>query len=341
MGAQHQGATSGAMWLRPENSTPQPVARAIKSGQMNDILEHLRQLEQSTPVLVALFDPSDRLRHANEAFRAAMFIAEGEDITWEEMVRRNYHAGRGTVIETQDIDAWIIVHRSRRGKERHKVFEVDFHDGRWLLVTQVVSADGWMLAHAVDVTAFRPDERAMRLARDRALYASYTDDLTGVANRRFVSARVADMLAPEGPGGAFCLIDLDQFKGINDRFGHQTGDLILRDFAARMVREVRRSDCFGRVGGEEFVLAMPATPACAARAIVERALDVVRLARPLMGAPDFSYSFSAGIAESRPGDTFADLYGRADRALYAAKMNGRNRVQVEQEQPPPSIASAR
>ncbi|MCG5235996.1 sensor domain-containing diguanylate cyclase [Xanthobacter oligotrophicus] len=307
---------------------------------MNDILEHLRQLEQSTPVLVALFDASDRLRYANAAFRAAMFIAEGEEISWEEMVRRNYHAGRGTIINTSDIDEWIIVHRSRRGKERHKVFEVDFHDGRWLLVTQVVSADGWMLAHAVDVTAFRPDERAMRLDRDRALYASYTDDLTGVANRRFVAARVADMLAPDGPGGAFCLIDLDQFKAINDRFGHQAGDLILRDFAARMAREVRRADCFGRVGGEEFVLVLPATSAGAARGIVEQALDMVRLARPLTHQPDFSYSFSAGIAQSRLGDTFADLYNRADRALYAAKMAGRSRIHVEQDRPPSAVASA-
>ncbi|MDI4657341.1 sensor domain-containing diguanylate cyclase [Xanthobacter autotrophicus] len=306
---------------------------------MQEALQYLQLLQEKTPVLVALFDASDRLRYANAAFRAAMFIAEGEDITWEEMVRRNYHAGRGTIINTSDIDEWIIVHRSRRGKQRHKVFEVDFHDGRWLLVTQTVSTDGWMLAHAIDVTAFRPDERAMRLDRDRALYASYTDDLTGVANRRFVAARVADMLAPDGLGGAFCLIDLDHFKGINDRFGHQAGDLILRDFAARMVREVRRSDCFGRVGGEEFVLAMPATSAGAARALVERALDVVRLARPLPERPDFAYSFSAGIAHSRPGDTFADLYARADRALYAAKMAGRSRIHLEQDMPTPPSAT--
>ena len=296
---------------------------------MQEAFRYLQLLQEEAPVLVGLFDACDRLRYANAAFRAALFVAEGEDITWEEMVRRNFHARRGTVIDTPDIDQWIIVHRSRRGKQRHKSFEVDFHDGRWLLVTQTVSADGWMLAHAVDVTSFRPDERAMRLARDRALYASYTDDLTGVANRRFVTARVADMLAPDGPGGAFCLIDLDHFKGINDRFGHQAGDSILRDFAARMAREVRRSDCFGRVGGEEFVLVMPATPGRAARAMVERALDVVRLARPLAAAPDFSYSFSAGIAQSRPGDTFADLYGRADHALYVAKTDGRDRVHVE------------
>lgn len=306
---------------------------------MSDVLEQLRRLEQSTPVLVALFDASDRLRYANAAFRAAMFIAEGEEISWEEMVRRNYHAGRGTIINTSDIDEWIVAHRSRRGKQRQKVFEVDFHDGRWLLVTQTVSDDGWMLAHAIDVTAFRPDEREMRLARDRAVYASYTDELTGLANRRFVTARVADMQAQDGPGGTFCLIDLDNFKTINDRFGHQAGDTILRDFALRMVQQIRRADCFARVGGEEFVLTLPATSADAARLIVERILAVVQLARPLPERPDFSYSFSAGIAQSHPGDTFTDLYSRADRALYAAKMAGRSRIHLEKDMPPPSIAT--
>ncbi|QRG04819.1 GGDEF domain-containing protein [Xanthobacter dioxanivorans] len=296
---------------------------------MTELLDHTRALYEITPLLVALYDPSDRMRYANAACRAAHFIAEGETPTWEEMVRRNHAARRGVVITTADFDAWVVSTRSRRGKVPYRTFETGFYDGRWVLVTETVAENGWMLTIAVDVTAFRSDERAVRQDRDRAISASHTDELTSVSNRRFVAARAADMLAAGGPGGCLCVLDLDNFKYINDRYGHQAGDCILRDFAVRIVGQVRRSDCFGRVGGEEFVLVLPATGVVEAELIVERMLAAVRLSRPQPEHPAFAYTFSAGIAQARAGDTFADIYGRADRALYLAKLDGRNRVRID------------
>jgi diguanylate cyclase (GGDEF)-like protein len=118
-----------------------------------------------------------------------------------------------------------------------------------------------------------------------AIKASYTDDLTGVANRRFVTARMEEMLARLTAGktvlGCVCVLDLDNFKYINDRFGHLGSDIILRDFAMRIQREVRRSDCFGRIGGEEFLLVLPDTSTDAAEFIVERMLAAIRISRPL------------------------------------------------------------
>ncbi|MGO7808034.1 GGDEF domain-containing protein, partial [Rhizobium ruizarguesonis] len=83
----------------------------------------------------------------------------------------------------------------------------------------------------------------------------------GVANRRFVMARVDDMLAAAQHGSIVCLVvfDIDNFKHINDRLGHQAGYVVLRDFAHRIHQNVLRNDCFGRVGGEEFVLVRPST----------------------------------------------------------------------------------
>lgn len=306
---------------------------------MRNSLEHLSTLYEATPVLVAAYDAFDRLRYANPAFRAAFFVAPDEAPTWGEIVRRNHQAGRGTVIATPDIEAWLVSTAARRGKVPYRAFETDMVDGRWFLMTEtVVAPSGWMLCIASDITALRSDERAVRQDRDQALKAAHTDDLTGIANRRFITARVADMLAPGGPGGCLCALDLDNFKYINDRHGHQAGDAILRDFATRVLEQVRRADCFGRVGGEEFVLVMPSTGAAEAALIVERMLALVRLSRPLPQRPDFAYSFSGGVAQARPGDTFADIYGRADRALYAAKMEGRNRVLIDEE-PPPDVAN--
>lgn len=306
---------------------------------MPDPVDHLRELYDTTPVLVAAYDSFDRLRYANPSFREAFFLAEGEEPIWAEMMRRNHAARRGTVIAPADFDAWLVSTVSRRGKTPYRAFETDLYDGRWLLMTETVSPSGWMLCIASDITAFRPDERAVRQARDFALKAAQTDDLTGVANRRFVTARVEDMLAESGPGGALCVLDLDNFKYINDLIGHIAGDEVLRDFAARINGQVRRKDCFGRIGGEEFVLVLPGTGAAEAELIVERMLALVRLSRPLAARPEFAYTFSAGIAIGAPSTGFADLYARADRALYAAKLAGRNRIALDTGSPPADVAA--
>lgn len=296
---------------------------------MTETVDQLRSLFDATPVLVAAYDRFDRLRYANAAFRSAFFVAEDETPTWAEIMRRNHELRRGTVIAAADFDAWLFSTLSRRGKTPYRSFETDLYDGRWLLMTESVSPAGWMLCIASEVTAFRADERTVRQDRDSALKAAQTDDLTGVSNRRFITARVEDMLAPGGPGGALCVLDLDNFKYINDLRGHLAGDTVLRDFAARIHGQLRRADCFGRVGGEEFVLVLPATSAEEAALIIERMLALVRMSRPLPQWPDFAYTFSAGVAAAGTGSTFADAYFRADRALYAAKMAGRNRIHLD------------
>ena len=105
-------------------------------------------------------------------------------------------------------------------------------------MTETVEGDGWMLCMAADITNLRTRGRTVRQDRDMAIKASYTDDLTGVANRRFVTARMEEMLQTSNAAGdvvgCVCILDLDNFKYINDRFGHQAGDIILRDFAKRI-----------------------------------------------------------------------------------------------------------
>ncbi|WP_434714834.1 GGDEF domain-containing protein (plasmid) [Rhizobium sp. YTUHZ045] len=297
---------------------------------MDETIEQLLHLSAQTETLMAVYDGDDRLRYANSAFRSAFFIEPEETPLWPDLMRRNFELGRGTVIRTDNFEEWLRSTQSRRGKIGYRAFETDLADGRWLWMTEAVQKNGWMLCIASDITRLKVHGRTVRQDRDQAIKASYTDELTGVANRRFVMARVEDMLAAvrHGSSGCLAVFDIDNFKRINDRLGHHAGDLVLRDFAHRIHQNVRRNDCFGRVGGEEFLLVMPSTGSEDALAMVERMLTVIRFSRPLPDSPDFSYTCSAGIAACLPTDSASELYRRADQALYDAKMSGRDRVRA-------------
>ncbi|MBB4192206.1 diguanylate cyclase (GGDEF)-like protein [Rhizobium aethiopicum] len=297
---------------------------------MDETIEQLLHLSAQTETLMAVYDGDDRLRYANSAFRSAYFIEPEETPLWPDLMRRNFDLGRGTVIRTDNFEEWLRSTQSRRGKIGYRAFETDLSDGRWLWMTEAVQKNGWMLCIASDITRLKVHGRTVRQDRDQAIKASYTDELTGVANRRFVMARVEDMLeaARHGSSGCLAVFDIDNFKRINDRLGHHAGDLVLRDFAHRIHQNVRRNDCFGRVGGEEFLLVMPATGPEDALAMVERMLTVIRFSRPLPDSPDFSYTCSAGIAACVSTDSASELYRRADQALYDAKMSGRDRVRA-------------
>ena len=144
--------------------------------------------------------------------------------------------------------------------------------------------------------------------------------------------------AATDPAVKVVVLDLDNFKYINDRFGHAFGDVILKDFAITLQRLVRRTDIFGRVGGEEFVLILPNTTPDEAEVIVHRMLLAVRQSRPLPEHAGFRYTFSAGIACAVGGDDVGELYRRADLALYAAKMKGRDQISIEPDTHPARAA---
>jgi len=125
------------------------------------------------------------------------------------------------------------------------------------------------------------------------------------------------------------IIDLDHFKAINDRHGHAAGDSVLVDLAALLRRHVRQGDSLGRCGGEEFAILVDGSTAAAAAGVVERLRqEFAAIAHPGAAGSPFQATLSAGLAALRPGMTLADWREAADRALYAAKGGGRNRVAV-------------
>jgi diguanylate cyclase (GGDEF)-like protein len=299
---------------------------------MDVMSERLAALLSMSAALVAVYDEDDRLRFANDAFRSAFDLAPQETPLWSELMRRNTLAGKGTIIRAANFDSWLVSAQSRRGKIPFRAFETDLTDGRWLWMTETVEPNGWMLCVATDITHIRTSERDLRQDRDFALRASQTDELTGIANRRFMMAALEDtvrrQVGAEEVRGCVCIIDLDFFKRINDRFGHQTGDDVLVDFARRVHQLVRRRDSFGRVGGEEFMLVLPDTSLAEGEAIVDRVLQAIRHARPIRAMPSFSYTCSAGLVELHTGETAREIYSRADAALYVAKQTGRDQLKA-------------
>jgi diguanylate cyclase (GGDEF)-like protein len=161
-----------------------------------------------------------------------------------------------------------------------------------------------------------------------------TDDLTGLVNRRrFIEALDSEIVRASTFRSPLSVVlgDLDHFKLVNDRFGHQTGDEVLRRFAGLVREHLRDVDVPGRIGGEEFAILLPGTDATGAVAVAERIRRSLRSLRP---TPDGSRPVTAsfGVAQLVTGETGDELLRRADVALYRAKSEGRNRVTVEGQQ---------
>lgn len=156
-----------------------------------------------------------------------------------------------------------------------------------------------------------------------------TDALTGIRNRRTLYEQATHALALAQRHArplAVLLIDVDKFKQINDRYGHEAGDTALQLLAAALQRALRSEDLCGRLGGEEFVAVLPETDEAAARASAERLRRAVeQLAFDVHGVP-VPLRVSIGVALLRAGDDFAGLLRRADMAMYEAKNSGRNCV---------------
>ncbi|QRM56249.1 GGDEF domain-containing protein [Sinorhizobium sp. BG8] len=160
-------------------------------------------------------------------------------------------------------------------------------------------------------------------AEAKLRHAAETDMLTGIGNRRWFMSKLPPVMLE---GNALLLMDLDFFKQVNDRFGHDTGDIVLVSFAEVIGRHLRPGDRFARLGGEEFGLYMPKANAAEAMAMAERLRDVVSATVVESDGERVPLTVSIGVAASRHRYNGCNsLLSMADIALYEAKKSGRNR----------------
>jgi diguanylate cyclase len=164
---------------------------------------------------------------------------------------------------------------------------------------------------------------------------SLTDPLTTLFNRKFFDAEIAKAIAEAQEKNeplSLLMADIDHFKSFNDQYGHLTGDQVLRLVAISMKQNVKGRDIAARYGGEEFVIALPNTALQSAITVanhIRRAVMTKELMRRSNGERLGHVTISIGVAVLRPGDTLQVLLDRADKCLYAAKRNGRNRAICE------------
>ncbi|WP_409344517.1 diguanylate cyclase [Paenibacillus sp. MBLB4367] len=226
------------------------------------------------------------------------------------------------------IRPWIEAH-SRRSEEQ---IELSFAAGAEsfhlsVKISPVMSGKNIFTGSMSVATDITDKVEAERELRRRAV----TDGLTNIYNRAgFIEAteRMIDAAVDEGQALSLLVADIDDFKSINDRFGHQTGDLALRAFVDTVNRIIGASFLFGRIGGEEFALTLSQTAAAQAEDVAESIREAVEtIAIRTAANEDIRFTVSIGVAELAPeAYSFEQLYAKADQSLYKAKQSGKNRI---------------
>lgn len=171
----------------------------------------------------------------------------------------------------------------------------------------------------------------VNLVNDRLYLMAITDPLTGVKNRRSFLDSLEKALERTDRSRqplSVLIADADHFKSVNDTHGHHAGDSVLQMLAQAFAEEVGDARRVGRLGGEEFAVQLPDVALADALKLCERLLARIRDTRIDVGPEMIGCTISIGLTAAAPGDTVASLLRRSDLALYRAKQNGRDRVEV-------------
>jgi diguanylate cyclase (GGDEF)-like protein len=268
--------------------------------------------------------------------------AEAAKLVSEPLVDR-VRAVLHNVIPAQFTSTEIMVRDDRRSLESHSSAAAGLdHDIHTVLRQENRTAGLLLICRSSD--PFSDDERhVMELfsahvsmllenlrARQTIIKLADTDDLTGIPNRRHFRKHLTyemERARVYNVPLALLLIDVDNFKEINDTFGHVMGDVVLSELCGSIKEMLRSPDAISRFGGDEFAVILPHTDAAGAASVAERILHRVQ-EMPIIAAEEgpIRCTVSVGIAQCEPSDvTFSDLVRRADDRLYDAKRDGKNR----------------
>jgi diguanylate cyclase (GGDEF)-like protein len=323
-------AIDNARTYRRIKETEEALRKGERSLKMAQAMAHLGHWELGLG--------SGEIRWSDETFRIlghepgaiapsfATFLQaiHPDDRDWVGSCVEGARAGDGFDIEFK------IVLPDGRTRVLHGMGEVIVHDSE--VPPQGIGAAGELAATGraellgvvQDITDRKELERKLE-------QEAHTDALTGCANRRHFLELARHELARarrHAENVSVLMLDLDQFKTINDEHGHQAGDLVLQKLVQICQSTLRTEDAIGRLGGEEFAILLPETRSSKAMDVAERLRSAVAAVEvPLDGEPPLRFTTSIGVATLTPEDfSVAAILGRADKALYEAKRAGRNRV---------------
>jgi two-component system, cell cycle response regulator len=285
-------------------------------------------------VVIAEFDTAGRLLQGNAGLHR---ITAGKPTSlWQLITHPNLDAMLSSPPDPAGVVfAGLLTAQSADGSMLTLTGEIHRHGDRIRLLAgydmnefEALSAS--LLALNEDLNqAYRDlalSKQAVEFREAQILKLSLTDALTGVGNRRMLDEVLAREVARSQRTGdplSLTILDIDHFKRVNDTWGHDTGDRVLRETGALLLQTLRLSDIATRMGGEEFVLLLPATT-------LEEALVCAERLRAAMAAHDFGLAApvtsSFGVAALVAGEAGPALLARADGGLYRAKQQGRNRV---------------
>ncbi len=288
------------------------------TGEAKETPETLRSTEAllHTDVLIALYTIEGRPLYKNPAARNALW---GIDVGFDEIF-----VIPGVFDEMRA--SW------QRRDDCHCVTKIKTTSGeRWFDLSTKRCLDAVTGDQALLVTAF--DVSELKTTRDKARYLAARDQLTGCFNRSYMQQRLDEISSNVDPSRsryALLFLDIDKFKKVNDTFGHEIGDAILRTFAERVRKHIRETDVFARMGGDEFVLLMKEPPSSDD---LHHHLDKIRgeVTKPIdCGSIQLSVTTSIGVAvfDNRAGTDWATTMKQADLALYHSKRAGRDRYTV-------------
>jgi diguanylate cyclase (GGDEF)-like protein/PAS domain S-box-containing protein len=281
---------------------------------------------------VGVFNKNDRLIYCNDAMAALFGVSakKAHNKSFSELSNYCFHNAQGLNIESDTLDEWLTYALAKRRSSQYRAFETDTHDGKWFLVTEQVVHKDYLYVYITDITEKKASEKALKLMSEQLKKLATIDYLTGIYNRRYFYEKAEVEFNRSGRKNQTCsvmLFDLDNFKHINDKFGHAAGDAILKAFTKNVQMYLRSYDTLARIGGEEFAALLPYTEQHNTCIIAERIRASIEALTVPFEDERLHITVSIGIAENLGNTQSIDqVMQNADKKLYQAKSNGRNQV---------------
>ena len=309
-------------------------------------------LANSTSDFLFVVDEAGRLRYANPAFCKCVLAgkaADGQDL-FATVDQASAERGRDSIAaalaarngESTQVE---LFHFEADGRARPVFYTLSRVESGVAAVGRDKTADLELLGEIVQLNIqLEEKQTALADANARLEQMAVTDQITGLYNRHHFFTVIKHLFEEARryslPLCCF-MLDADNFKVLNDTYGHLFGDHVLRMAADRLRRNTRRSDVLARYGGEEFIMVAPNTDRATATVLAERLRASVADEPYTLGSVKANVTMSVGLASTEvvTAGPFDDLLGAADRALYQAKLAGRNRCEVYQPGMAPSLSS--